>query len=71
MNLKEQFEEFIHSRGFEDYEDFMGYLNNKKCTLKCFTTPDTQYQVRKIGLSIMDDLESTLMFLKKTCTGEY
>ena len=64
-NLRqEQFENFIHSRGFEDYVDIMDFIKNEKIEVRKFMPED-------YSLELLDHLESTLMFLKKTCTGEY
>lgn len=63
MNLKEQFEEFIHSRGFEDYEDMVDYIKTKRETRVPWDNFGTE--------NIIDDLEASIAFLKKVCTGEY
>ena len=61
---QEQFENFIHSRGFEDYADIMDFIKNEKIEIRKFMPDDC-------SLEFLDHLESTLMFLKNTCTGEY
>jgi hypothetical protein len=64
MNLQELFENFIQSRGFEDYNDFIDFVRHEKREAQ-------KYMAEEYLLEFLDHLEATLVFLKKTCTGEY